>query len=61
MKVQSPILFAAALTLALATACSKPAEQEAAATAPPANEAAQDPNAPGTTTTFEESTPEPRQ
>jgi hypothetical protein len=61
MKVQSPILFAAALTLAFATACSKRAEQEPAAAAPPANETAQNADAPGTTTTFEESTPEPQQ
>jgi hypothetical protein len=46
--------------LALA-ACSKPAEQQAAEPAPQANETAQNENAPGTTTTFEESTPEPRQ
>ena len=61
MQVQSPLLIAAALALALATACSKRAEQEATETAPPANETAQSADAPGTTTTFEEPTPEPQQ
>jgi hypothetical protein len=50
------------LSVALATACSKPAEQQAAETEAPADEtAAQNADAPGTTTTFEETTPEPRQ
>lgn len=61
MQVQSQLLVAAALALALATACSKRAEQEPAATAPPADETAQNPDAPGATTTFEESTPEPQE
>jgi hypothetical protein len=61
MQVQSPLFVAAALTLALATACSKRAEQETAETAPPANETADNADAPGSTTTFEEATPEPQQ
>ena len=61
MQFQSQLLVAAALTLALATACSKRAEQETADTAPAANETAENADAPGATTTFEEATPEPRQ
>ena len=61
MQVQSPLFIAAALALALATGCSKRAEQEATEAAPPANETAQNADAPGTTTTFEESKPDPQQ
>jgi hypothetical protein len=60
MQVPSQLLVAA-LTLTLAAACSKRAEQESADTAPPANQTAENADAPGQTTTFEESTPEPRQ
>ncbi|MGH8175264.1 MAG: hypothetical protein ACREV5_03255 [Steroidobacter sp.] len=61
MQVQSQLFVAAVLTLALATACSKRAEQESADTAPPASETAETADAAGTTTTFEESTPAPQQ
>lgn len=61
MQVRLQLLITAALTLALATACSKRAEQESAETAQPASETAQNADAPGTTTTFEEAAPEPQQ
>jgi hypothetical protein len=60
MQIKSQ-LITAVLMLGLATACSKTAEQQPTAeTGPQANETAQDADSPGTTTTFEESTPEPQ-
>jgi len=61
MQVQSQLLVTAALTLTLAAACSKRAEQEPADAAPAANQTAENADAPGKTTTFEETAPEPQQ
>lgn len=60
--LRSRLFIAGSLTLALLAACGERAEREsAAATAPaPASETAESADAPGKTTTFEESPPAPQ-
>lgn len=59
MQISSRAILAALLVLTLGTACKKPADEAAPAATEPAasSEPANDPNAPGTTTTFEEPKP----
>jgi hypothetical protein len=62
MRVQSLLFIAASLTLALLTACGDRGERETATTEQaPAADAAERTEPPGTTTSFEEPTPEPEQ
>jgi hypothetical protein len=61
MQVQSRVFMIVA-TLALLTACGEREQQEAETTAPPSDTAtAENADAPGKTTTFEEPSPEPQQ
>ena len=60
MAFHSQLFVAAPLMLVLLAACGKREEQESAANQPaPAAQTAETAEAPGKTTTFEESTPEP--
>ena len=61
MAVHSQLFVAATLMLALLAACGQREEQESAANQPaPAADTAKATDAAGKTTTFEESTPEPK-